>query len=149
MSISGARASRASALNAVESASLPTLAGLSGVRSFSFQCNPPPSANRIWRQGKHATYKEEGYVKWREATAKEAMAARRYGYQFITPVKVSIDLPRKHAGRDLDNCIKPILDAMQDGGLVKNDNLIHEITAKWRPKSYADQERVWVTVSDL
>jgi crossover junction endodeoxyribonuclease RusA len=134
----------------VESVSLPNLgAVLPGPRSFSFKCDMPPTANHMHTVARGRKIKSAKYRLWLEAAAWEFRIGANYRLLFQEPVAVSIALPRKHALSDLDNRIKPILDAMQLGGVLENDNLVHEINAKWRPKSYQDQERVWLTVTEL
>ena len=50
---------------------------------------------------------------------------------FEGPVGVAIVAVQKHKLRDLDNIIKPLLDALQAGRLIQNDNQVRELTAKW------------------
>ena len=38
--------------------------------------------------------------------------------------------PRSRARQDLDNMIKSILDALQDAGIIKNDNLVYSIQSE-------------------
>ena len=38
--------------------------------------------------------------------------------------------PRSRARQDLDNMIKSILDALQDAGIIKNDNLVYSIKSE-------------------
>lgn len=60
----------------------------------------------------------------------EVMAARR-GQKFDHPVEVIIVIKRGHKLRDLDNNIKPILDALQMGQAITDDNLVHSVFARW------------------
>jgi crossover junction endodeoxyribonuclease RusA len=48
-----------------------------------------------------------------------------------TPFCISICLKRPNKRQDLDNRIKPILDALQFYGIIKNDNLCERVTATW------------------
>lgn len=38
--------------------------------------------------------------------------------------------PRSRARSDLDNMIKSVLDALQDAGIIKNDNLVYSLNAE-------------------
>lgn len=94
----------------------------------------PPSANRMTRfvsgRGKVAHSSPE-YRKWLAAASLQVMATRR-GRVFSTPVKVIIALRKPHPLADLDNyTFAQVFDALQKGGLLTNDRIIHEVTAKW------------------
>lgn len=97
---------------------------------ISVNLEMPPSANRIWRRGKGNTHRSAEYVAWRSNAAKEVLAARK-GRVLVKPVKVEIGIRRGHKGRDLDNQLKPLLDALQLGRLVVDDNQIHDIRLSW------------------
>lgn len=71
------------------------------------------------------------YRKWLAAASLQVMATRR-GRVFSTPVKVIIALRKPHPLADLDNyTFAQVFDALQKGGLLTNDRIIHEVTAKW------------------
>lgn len=96
-----------------------------------FSIKMPPTANKIWRVRKGSVpYKSEEYRAWRTEAAWD-IAAQRGGNSIEGPCKVEISARRPRANADLDNRIKPILDALQDGGAFANDNAVHEISAKW------------------
>jgi crossover junction endodeoxyribonuclease RusA len=44
---------------------------------------------------------------------------------------ITIDHSRRHVLSDIDNRIKPTLDLLQTHGIVTNDNLCEEVTARW------------------
>jgi Holliday junction resolvase RusA-like endonuclease len=109
----------------------------------------PPSANRMTRfvsgRGKVAHSSPE-YRKWLAAASLQVMATRR-GRIFSTPVKVLIAMRKPHPLADLDNyTIAQAFDALQRGGLITNDRIIHEVTAKWA--NVAD-DMMSVTVAHL
>ena len=114
---------------------------------MNFVFEMPPTANKIWRVRKgFLPYKSKEYEDWKTAASWE-IQYQRHGKQFSEPVKVSIAAKRNHASSDLDNRIKPILDALQDGGAVVNDNLVHRIEAWWIPNG--EPGKVFVTVEAL
>jgi len=90
----------------------------------------PPSNNRMWRKGSTGIYPSAEYKSWKSAAAVEVMAARK-GATFHGAVEVVIIAKRIHKLRDLDNCIKPILDALQLGQVVEDDNQVHALHARW------------------
>ena len=86
----------------------------------------PPSANAYWRKRKAGwTYKSN-----------EAREYQEYiGFKFLgmkpttEPVSITVDVHVNHASRDLDNCLKVLLDALQ-GTVLVNDRQIVEIHAR-------------------
>jgi Holliday junction resolvase RusA-like endonuclease len=90
----------------------------------------PPSSNRMWRKGATGIYPSAEYRSWKSAAAVEVMASRK-GATFHGPVSVVIVAKRVHKLRDLDNNIKPILDALQLGQVIENDNQVHSLHARW------------------
>ena len=94
-------------------------------------CLPmPPSANKIWRRVGNRTLKSSEYRRWCGTAAQHVRAARR-GETYNEPVVVHIRLKRLRRNSDLDNRIKPILDALQEGGLLTDDNLVVDLRAAW------------------
>lgn len=90
----------------------------------------PPSANKMWRKGIYGMHPSAEYKAWKTGAGTEVMAARK-GQTFTTPVEVIVILKRVHKLRDLDNNLKPILDALQFGNMLSDDNLVHAIHARW------------------
>lgn len=108
----------------------------------------PPSANRMTRYvpGKGRVHSSSEYRAWLKEAALEVMVARK-GRVYSTPVKVLIALRKPHPLADLDNLsAAQVFDAMQRGGLITNDNIIHEFTCKWVNLGH---DRVTVVVDDM
>lgn len=84
----------------------------------------PPSANRLWRRARVGMRKSDEYRQWKDAAA-AAVEAQRAGRCFDW-FSIGIDLP--HSRRDPDNSIKPLLDAIQAGGAIVNDNRLRGMT---------------------
>lgn len=84
----------------------------------------PPSTNRIWVPVRTATgarmVKRGAYADWKHNAAREVMAQRK-GRRIDCKFRAHIVLPR--TGKDSDNSTKPLLDACQAGGAIKNDAL--------------------------
>ena len=87
--------------------------------------------NRLWRISRNGgMHKSKVYQEW-------LAECRLLIYQGkVTPVLGSYRLvieavrPDKRR-RDIDNLIKAVSDVLQDTGLVENDCLCEEVTAKW------------------
>ena len=91
----------------------------------------PPTANNIYanRADGKGRIKTTEYTTWRTA------AARTLGEQFKpfrakTPIQVEAYLCITRQ-RDLDNCKKPLIDAVKEAGLIKDDRWVDRIEA-WR-----------------
>lgn len=91
----------------------------------------PPSANRIWRIGNNKIHRSEEYRVWLRAAQWQivAQAKRRKieGRFKLTMIAIRPDRRR----RDLDNLIKPTLDALVKAEVVKDDTLCEWIEAYW------------------
>lgn len=71
------------------------------------------------------------YRDWKVEAAKEVLAQRKR--ECLTEymrVEITATLPKGRAP-DLDNIIKPTLDALQEGGAISNDKLVRKIEAVW------------------
>jgi Holliday junction resolvase RusA-like endonuclease len=91
----------------------------------------PPSVNAIWKPGVRDFFKSKPYRAWSKAAATEVMAARAGKPQITGPIEVVITARRHSKAADLDNIIKPLLDALQHGQLIANDRQVERITALW------------------
>lgn len=97
----------------------------------SVHLDTPPSVNRIWQPGNFGMFKTAEYKAWKKSAGVEVMAARKNGLKFSEPVTVIVIARRHNKLADVDNLIKPILDAVQFGQLIENDNQVECVTARW------------------
>ena len=100
---------------------------------MSFACvhfDMPPSANRMWRKGPMGMHPSAEYKAWKTAAAMQTLVGRK-GLAIDAPVEVTLVAKQTHKGRDLDNIIKPCLDALQEGGLLSNDNHVRRLFVRW------------------
>lgn len=108
----------------------------------TFTITPPPSANAIWRNVNGRTLKSRIYRQWLKTAMHEILLQRDPGdIPLSGPVTVSISLKRMRKNADLDNRIKPTLDALEAGGAIVDDKQICTIMATW-----ADHDGCRVTV---
>lgn len=90
-----------------------------------------PSVNRLWRMGKgKKMYKSKTYETWIN------VCHILITHQKITPVlgtyKLTIEAVRPDKRRrDIDNLIKAVSDVLQTTGLIEDDCLCQEVTARW------------------
>lgn len=81
----------------------------------------PPSANRIWRSFRGRMVKSSEYRAWKDAAA-VSIAHQLGGQPPLEWFSASIIMPPTR--RDLDNSVKPTLDALQAGGAVVDDKFL-------------------------
>jgi Holliday junction resolvase RusA-like endonuclease len=130
-------------------------AGQGAALSFTVELPMPPSLNNAYenfqarskKTGKMVTRrrKSDDYTAWKNAAAllirHKVPPDKRIG----GPVRVTIDLPTKMRG-DVDNRIKPILDALVVSGRIDDDRNVESISA-W--KVHPSKDRVVVGVSSV
>jgi Holliday junction resolvase RusA-like endonuclease len=94
----------------------------------------PPTANhaRIALRGRLVTSAE--YRRWLLDAAWEIKAGLGGKPALTGPCVVVLTFPRLRANADLDNRIKPSLDALQTSGVVVNDKQFIDIRAVWGAK---------------
>lgn len=93
---------------------------------MDFVLSYPPSANRYWRKWRNRIVKSDearGYQAYAGWTAKSAGATLHAGQ-----VALHLRIYRPRRCRDLDNCLKVLVDALQ-GVSYTNDNQVREIHA--------------------
>lgn len=110
----------------------------STVSIFTVSLPIPPSVNNLFSNvpGK-GRVKTKAYTDW---IAKAFAAINREecsspGVSLSGAVCVVMEINRSHAGRDIDNCIKPIIDALVKRGVIINDTHVSSVTACWADKA--------------
>lgn len=96
----------------------------------------PPSANgmrsHFIQEGKVRSVKSAAYAAWKKAAAWEIASAR--AGKITGPYRLYIAAQRdwrSKRARDIDNVIKPVSDALVAAGVVTDDSLAEEVSAKW------------------
>ncbi len=91
----------------------------------------PPSANKLFRQAGAKRVKTREYDAWR---SEAAWRIRQQDPRSIDgPCFVMVGCERKSARADIDNMIKPTLDALQEAGTIRNDKSVDSVLAFWLP----------------
>jgi Holliday junction resolvase RusA-like endonuclease len=89
----------------------------------------PPTANKLWvpvrTAGGAKMVKRKSYEDW-SAMAKREVAQQRAGAAISGAFHAAILLP-DDGPFDLDNMVKPLLDACQRGGAISNDKLCRRL----------------------
>lgn len=108
----------------------------------------PPSTNKIWRPGVGTTkdgqeyiglFKRQPYRDWR-AVAQRAVGEQRAGKHLHDRFGIEITVGVNRL--DPDTCIKPVLDACQHGGAVRNDRFLRRLVLDVRAAT--PDNLVWV-----
>lgn len=79
-----------------------------------------------WGKDRHLS---PAYATWREAAG--YFIRGRNENPISVPFTAAIALKRPNKRQDLDNRAKPIFDALQHYGIIKNDNLLERFTMQW------------------
>jgi len=120
---------------------------------FAFSLPWPPSVNHYWRSpnkgplaGRHLLSVEGR--RYRDAVGETFMLTRGPRPGFAVPVRVELFLEAPdRRRRDLDNYLKPVLDALVKVGVLEDDRWVHELFVAWRAPAFGG--RVMVTVRRL
>jgi len=106
----------------------------------------PPSANHYYRRlGPRTLISREGR-RFRERVC--AILAAKILRPFDGPIAVQVDVhPPDRRRRDLDNTQKALLDALQHGGVYRDDSQIESLTIVRR--SQVDGGRVHVAIRGM
>jgi Holliday junction resolvase RusA-like endonuclease len=90
----------------------------------------PISTNAMYRNvPKVGRVKTTVYKQWIRQAGLELNLQRPE--KFDGDVGVEIVFGPRNKRRDIDNCIKPVLDLLQKHGVIKNDNQVVKVSAAW------------------
>lgn len=95
-----------------------------------YTIDPPPSANKLWKIRNGRIVKTEEYRRWRGAAAWQ-VKLNHAGEPLDGPASVTMSMRRPRKNADIDNRIKPVLDALEAGGAIVNDKQVTCICAAW------------------
>lgn len=98
----------------------------------------PPSANRLWRIFGSKMYKHKDYTAWLEHCG--WLLARDLPHVKGKPVGVEVHIYGGKGftkARDIDNCLKPVLDCLRHAGVIEEDNVQ---VVKWVKGEYHEPE---------
>ena len=94
----------------------------------------PPTENKIWRTSRSMMYSSEKYKQFSTLTflmVKQQLP--RTFEKFAGPVRVTLDLyPPTRQSYDIDNRIKPTLDALTKSAVWEDDDQVVELIVRKR-----------------
>lgn len=107
----------------------------------------PPTMNTYWRNVRGKTLISKAGREYRRSVSDRLAMRRGKSYGGRLRVEVFVTVPDRRR-RDLDNMLKPLLDALQHGGLYADDEQIDDL--RIRRAGYAkDAGRVSVSVEPI
>lgn len=117
-------------------------------RMNRYTIDPPPTANKLFR---NRTAKDNAkapgrirtaaYKRWHDLAAMQVRLQHK-GPPLEGNASVTLSVRRYHPRADIDNRIKPVLDALEAGGALVNDKQVTSVCAAW-----ANHDQCIVTVS--
>ena len=105
----------------------------------------PPSANRLWRNLSGRTVKSEAYRRYLSACKVAVMAQRAAHVSGRFHVTIIADRPDARR-RDLDNLVKPSLDALMACGVIEDDSSAEQILMRWSPREPVNDPILTITI---
>lgn len=92
----------------------------------------PPQANHMHTVARGRKISSSSYRAWRDECGLRLMAQR--APMTAGPFSIDLQITRPdRRRRDIDNLIKPCLDAIKSAGLIEDDSLASKVSAEWRP----------------
>lgn len=121
---------------------------LTTLEVFTVTMPAPPSVNGLFANvAGRGRVKTRKYTDW-QMQATVAINRDRYASGFSRvwehPVSVVIEIDRPRIDRDIDNCAKPVLDALVAGGIIKDDTQVSALMMCWADKTKDCKARVAV-----
>jgi crossover junction endodeoxyribonuclease RusA len=98
----------------------------------------PPTANNLFRDavgknGRRFRVRSSGYLAWlQSASDRISMAGKEARVAGPYTMTVHAGKPDRRR-RDVENLLKPISDALVNGGIVEDDSLCQRVSAEWMP----------------
>ena len=92
----------------------------------------PPSANRYWRHFQGRTVVSQEAKDYRDEVAWLMLAKGAQPY--AGPIRVTLRVYRPRKARDLDNCLKVTLDAMQGGAYLSDAQIVELHALRYEDK---------------
>ena len=92
-------------------------------------------------------YSSKAYKGFKKGLA-WAIASARHHVIYLGHVRVDIDYLIA-AARDIDSLTKPVLDAIQLSGLIRNDNMVVKLYQRKRAKARGADDEIEVTIMEV
>ena len=89
----------------------------------------PPTLNQTYGSAQGRFYKRKEVKEWETLAGWQVKSQCRSLQRLTTPIYVGITMFLKR-DRDIDSCVKVILDLLQRTDIIENDNLIEHLNIK-------------------
>ncbi|BBP45878.1 hypothetical protein THMIRHAS_12510 [Thiosulfatimonas sediminis] len=100
-------------------------------REYRLTIGWPPTANTYYRRAGTVIYLSAKGRLFKKQVAQQLKALNLHGEGLKCRLSVTIGLyPPNRRAFDIDNRVKPVLDALQDGGLIVDDGQIDRLTVE-------------------
>lgn len=104
---------------------------MSGKKLLALNLPWAPSANRIWRNYGGRTILHPKVEAYRQMVGVEVVCqARGVRLPLEGNLAVNLALYPKRRGYDVDNRVKPVLDALQHAGVIRDDNQFRSVAVR-------------------
>lgn len=97
---------------------------------ITFTVPYPPQANHMYTVARGRKIKSADYRSWKERATLHIMAQRPGKIAGLYTLEIVVPRPDRR-GRDIDNLIKPISDAIAAAGVIANDNQAMSVLIAW------------------
>lgn len=114
----------------------------------------PPSANKLWRYVNGRAIKSADYRRWLNEALVAIPLDARGKITGRCSIEIRADRPDRRA-RDLDNLLKPSLDALKPPkdaplkGVITDDSLVAPLSIDWTSDEPVSGARVHVTIREV
>jgi len=103
-------------------------------QSVTLELPFPPSANRYWRTTRGKVHVSSHARQYRKLVAQLGLVAAFSQHwnpqpdeRYLLVAQLHYPTDRRSQRRDLDNCVKVLVDSLEYAGLISDDNQIHAI----------------------
>lgn len=92
----------------------------------------PPSTNTLFANVKGGRVKSEGYQRWLRNAGNAIIEQGRRKMPGNVTLSIAVVRPDKRR-RDLDNCLKAVIDLLVSMAVIDDDSLVQKISIQWIP----------------
>jgi Holliday junction resolvase RusA-like endonuclease len=104
------------------------------IRPALLTLQPPPSANKLWKQQGPKRIRTLAYNEW-TMHVRTAVRVQKFPCGIKHRVILVIGVTRNNMAADIDNRIKPTLDALKHASVYRDDNMVTAVAATWQPEN--------------
>lgn len=115
--------------------------------AMTYEIPMPPSVNQWKTPHKGRLILTKTYREWQSAA--DTMFLSQRARPFGKPAIITIEVPERRKGSDIDNRVKSVLDALTRAGVIEDDSGEHvrEVRARWIGRG--ETPRVTLEAADM